>query len=96
MDHRPITGEIKGGSVALQHHVFIITSNFTIGAVFAKLPPETILAIARRCEVVECRERQCVRTVDRCMGTAGEPNLVPDEWLVKGFNPFASAPKGSE
>jgi hypothetical protein len=45
------TGEIKGGTVALNYDTFIVTSNFSIETLHKKLAPETIAAITRRFKV---------------------------------------------
>lgn len=42
------TGEIKGGTVALKHSKFIVTSNFPIDGLHIKLPQTTISALQRR------------------------------------------------
>lgn len=49
------TGEIKGGTVHLRHHHFIITSNYSINEMFAD-DPQMCQAIARRCEVIHFPE----------------------------------------
>lgn len=45
------TGEVKGGTVHLQHHEFVVTSNYSIEEMF---PDDFVLqqAIRRRCEVI--------------------------------------------
>lgn len=47
-DRYPCSGEIKGATVALNHHHFVVTSNFSIEELFANEPPATIEAISRR------------------------------------------------
>lgn len=42
------TGETKGGTVQLQHTLFIVTSNFTIEELFKDQSDETIRALIRR------------------------------------------------
>ena len=43
-------GEAKGYSVKLQHEKFIVTSNYSIGTLFAAKGPEMVNAIERRFE----------------------------------------------
>jgi len=50
MDHYACTGEVKGGTIPLQHKRFIVTSNQSIEELF-KDKPEMIEPIRRRCEV---------------------------------------------
>jgi hypothetical protein len=50
MDHYSCTGEVKGGTLPLQHERFIVTSNFSIEELF-KDKPEMIEPIRRRCEI---------------------------------------------
>jgi len=45
------TGEIKGGSVALNHEKFIVTSNYTIGECFGH-DEELLLAVERRFDII--------------------------------------------
>lgn len=49
MDVHPVTGETKGGHIALQHDWFIVTSNQTIEEIF-KDQPEMIDPIKERCK----------------------------------------------
>jgi hypothetical protein len=48
-DRYACTGEVKGGTVNLQHEVFIVTSNFSIDDLFEK--PQIALALKRRFKV---------------------------------------------
>ncbi len=50
MDHYACTGEVKGGTIPLQHHRLIITSNRPIEEIF-KDKPDMIEPIRRRCQV---------------------------------------------
>lgn len=51
-DKYACTGETKGGSVNLQHHYFIITSNFTIRDLIPD-NPKMLAAIERRFKIIE-------------------------------------------
>ena len=50
MDRYPVKGEIKGGTLQLQHDLLIVTSNYQIEELFKC--PTLALAIRRRCKVV--------------------------------------------
>ncbi len=52
LDHYSCTGEVKGGTIPLQHKRFIVTSNKSIDTLF-KDRPEMIEPIRRRCEIIE-------------------------------------------
>jgi len=52
MDHYPVSGETKGGNVALVHRDFLVTSNYTIDELYAKDGQEMIDAIKRRCKII--------------------------------------------
>lgn len=52
-DRWSCTGEYKGGTVALNHSKFIVTSNYTIEDLFKDKGFEVIQAIRRRFEVIE-------------------------------------------
>lgn len=54
-DRYPCSGEIKGGSVQLQHDFIIVTSNFTIAELFKDSPSETVDALKRRFHEVYIR-----------------------------------------
>lgn len=49
-DRYACTGEVKGGTVNLQHEVFIVTSNFSIEELFEK--PQIASALRRRFKVL--------------------------------------------
>lgn len=51
MDRWECTGEIKGGTINLKHHLFIITSNYTIEECFGH-DDELVQAISRRVELI--------------------------------------------
>lgn len=46
------TGEVKGGTVQLQHKKFIVTSNYSIEQMFEEAGPEGLEAIKRRFEII--------------------------------------------
>lgn len=51
MDKWSCSGEVKGGTVHLQHHHFVVTSNYSIRDMF--YPDENLIgAIERRCQIV--------------------------------------------
>jgi len=52
MDHYPVSGETKGGNVALVHRDFIVTSNYQISQLYESKGPEMIKAIERRCKII--------------------------------------------
>lgn len=54
-DRYPASGEVKGGTVNLEHDYFIVTSNFRPFEIFSKLPQDTIDAIERRFTLHEVR-----------------------------------------
>lgn len=47
-DRYACSGEIKGGSVKLQHDFFVVTSNFSIDELFEAEKKDTLVAIKRR------------------------------------------------
>lgn len=51
LDKWACTGEIKGGTLHLQHHHFVITSNYSIDQMFEG-DPAMCEAIRRRCEII--------------------------------------------
>ena len=51
-DGAPCKGEVKGAMVNLQHHKFVVTSNFSIETLF-KDQPAFIEPILRRFKVIE-------------------------------------------
>lgn len=51
LDKWSCSGEIKGGTVHLQHHHFVITSNYSIEEMFAD-DQQLQEAIRRRCEII--------------------------------------------
>ncbi len=55
MDHYPVSGETKGGNVALVHRDFVVTSNYTIEQLYEKDGDQMIEAIRRRCKVIEMK-----------------------------------------
>lgn len=55
-DHYQCTGETKGGTVPLVHEHFIVTSNYSIEALYEKDGPEMIEALKRRCKVIHMTE----------------------------------------
>lgn len=50
MDRYPVKGEVKGGTLQLQHDLFIVTSNYKIEELFKC--PILAQAIRRRCKVL--------------------------------------------
>lgn len=50
-DKYACSGEIKGGTVNLQHHYFIVTSNYSIQEMFQG-DEQLIAAITRRCKII--------------------------------------------
>lgn len=51
MDKWSCKGEIKGGTIELNHHLFIVTSNYTIAECFEG-DQDMIDAVSRRCEII--------------------------------------------
>lgn len=51
MDKWACTGEIKGGTINLRHHVFVVTSNYSIGDLFHD--SHVVAALTRRCRVID-------------------------------------------
>ena len=49
MDRYACNGESNGGTLALSHDIFIVTSNYSIEQLYEKDGPEMIEAIKRRC-----------------------------------------------
>ncbi len=56
MDHYPVSGETKGGNVALVHRDFVVTSNYTPEQLYEKDGSDMVKAIRRRCKVMEMPE----------------------------------------
>lgn len=54
MDRWACSGEVKGSTVALQHHRFVVTSNYTIAELFPD--PALCEAITRRCTIIHKEE----------------------------------------
>lgn len=54
-DKYACTGEVKGGTVNLQHHTFVITSNYSIQEMFEG-DPKLIEAVTRRCKIIHMPE----------------------------------------
>lgn len=50
-DRYACKGETKGGQVELRHHRIVVTSNYSISALFSPLGPEMIKALERRFEI---------------------------------------------
>lgn len=56
MDKWPCSGEIKGGTVALRHTLFVVTSNYTPEVLFEDAT--LAAAVRRRCTFREIKERR--------------------------------------
>lgn len=56
-DKWPCTGEVKGGTVNLRHHVFIVTSNYHPADLWPQ-DPVLVAAITRRFELIHMTERE--------------------------------------
>lgn len=50
MDRYPVKGEVKGGTIQLQHKLFVVTSNYSIEQLFND--PILAAAVRRRCKVI--------------------------------------------
>lgn len=61
MDRYPCNGESKGSTTPLQHRTFIVTSNYSIDALYEKDGHEMIAAIKRRCKVIHMTDPFGVR-----------------------------------
>jgi len=51
-DRYPVTAEIKGKMVNLQHRKFIVTSNYSIQDLYKDKGDEVVQALKRRFEVI--------------------------------------------
>lgn len=54
-DERPFIADVKGGSVSIRPHKFIVTSQYTIEECFPDV--KTAMAVSRRCRVVNFLDR---------------------------------------
>lgn len=80
-DRYKVSGEVKGGGIALSYDVFVITSNFHPSELFAQVPQVTKEAILRRFEVIEVlgySGQQCFVADPQCPGEEVDISYLVD------------------